>query len=359
MLLFVLALGVAAAQVPGQGDACVDTIECAAPPPCYNVSCEALACAYTPDFGNCCLTSVDDCCAFASEHQVGVPDGNCSCLFTSSLMCTTDADCDGYVSATLCRAQGACFVPYCELGLCYCLNGTGGDYDDDGVTCPDDCDDWNANVSERITCVRDADDDGSPNCVDSACTDYCVEPNRTCPLGFLAALDRPRSSAAVSLGACAVAPVLLSCDCCDTDAHAYPGSVYASTLPTNCSSGDYDCDNATTPLACCFEPVLSHYWEQLECEPAFNMSTCGGCSTVNGSAIEVRGFACESECTGDELELVPVSAGCPSVCANHCVCTDETTFPSVGECTKIVTECIEVRHGLFADYERCCAIASF
>lgn len=145
---------------------------------------------------------------------------------------------------------------------------------------------------------------------------------------------------------------------------------------------------------------------------------CGGCSTSGGEPVLEQGWACSESCEqydlvrkrgepaldsenaaasgsedatsetqrrkrsidwqarrdaeydlGVEYELGGKHGGgksgggkedptdCPESCNGECVCVDETTKPMLGECAKLVIDCVEVRPELYSDVEQCCAVA--
>lgn len=322
-----------------------------------------------------CLTSAD-CCEFAGPNQVGICDFECKCKFTTSLQCVNETACEQLLSGLVCRAQGECFRPECDAGLCQCHNGTGADLDQDGVPCPEDCDDTDASISVSLTCVLDRDNDAFPDCgsvLDDAptCLTFCVEPNATCPLGYTDIDDpnrteRVRSQRTDTGVPCESEPVVPEelCDCCDIDKRAFPGSLYVASTQNACGNADYDCDGTSTEQLCCSDGSLDAYsvnerylWFSAECELApINVSDgCGGCSTENSAAVLVEGYACESECTGAENTQVAPGM-CPNACNNECVCVDEDTPPFLGECAQVIVDCAHVRPTLYADVERCCVV---
>jgi len=404
MLLLVLVLLVVAAahahETPAEGHACVDVDDCPAAPTCYTAECvldESTwhgACAYTrANVSECCLDS-DECCEYAGPGQTGICDVAHTCTFAcTGCMCTTDEHCDAFVSMTLCRTQGECFYPSCERGLCECLNGTGLDLDQDGVPCPDDCNDRDAGISQRLVCVRDADSDHYLNCdaVDAAiddddefadpsvCSVFCVEPGATCPYGYTNfdpdRFSKPRSDRAdtgVPCTAAEVPGVDLDdddyCDCCDMDARAYPDSMYAGSTKNECGDADYDCNHITEERACCEDgmhdytythpSVERRLWPEADCTPVVTGAPCGGCATVNGSAVYTAGWACETNCSAFEAQTSSVGEGaCPPTCDSMCDCADAAAPPVLGRCGKAVVGCLEVRNDVFSDDERCCVAA--
>jgi len=382
---------------PLDGHVCVDVGDCPPAPACHDVECVvpqiakrntvheyAGDCTYTrQNISECCMTS-DECCEYAAPHQVGICDKNCTCQFVSSLQCRTDDDCAGLHSSIVCRAQGPCFTPMCEAGLCQCHNGTGLDLDDDGVPCPDDCDDTDPYITTELTCVRDRDNDHFPDCPpfivsadddeDEDCMVFCVEPNHTCPYGYADVSDAERQEKQRSrrrdTGApCDELPAIdeEDCDCCDRDKRAYPGSLYSASTLNNCGNADYDCNGVADNVTCCVNGTRDYYYAHYPTSSRYlwftNVCTedtrvCGGCSTVNGSAVLVGGYACETNCTGDEI--TSVAAGmCPNACDNECECVDADSPPMIGDCTKVVTSCIHVRSEpvLYGDHEACCVAA--
>ena len=377
-----------AATASTEEHVCLDVDDCPEAPACHDVECVvplhvsnsehayAGECVYTRrNISECCLTS-DECCEYAAPHQVGICDKNCTCQFVSSLQCRVDADCDGLVSSLACRAQGECFVPHCDAGLCRCFNGTGIDLDGDGVPCPDDCNDQDPTISASIKCLLDYDNDYYPSCAggEGSCMDFCVEVNHTCPYGYTDPTDPdhnewPRSQRPDTGVPCEEQPVFDEglCDCCDIDKRAHPGSLYSASTPNNCQDADYDCDNTTEYVGCCADGMLDAYghhhaagryiWFSQLCVDDFVYGDCGGCSTVNETAVRVGGFACETNCSDGEFITTVPEGACPNVCANECACADAQTQPPLGQCAKFVTSCVEVRPDLFADHEACCAIA--
>lgn len=370
-MILILLLGLASATPSPPSSTCSYTYQCNPPPACHMaVGCVNTACVYERlPIDQCCLTS-NECCEYAGPHQVGICDKNCTCQFVSSLQCVRDSDCDGLLSSTICTMQGQCFYSHCDAGLCQCLNGTGLDIDCDNVTCPDDCNDRDATVSRKITCIRDQDGDDFPSCTpddddDDYCIELCVEPDATCPLGYIDPTDplrgmRPRTMRQNGTP-CTVIPQINEslCDCCDEDLRAFPGSPYVGSAPNNCGEPDYNCDGDSTPHACCdndglhdeFANVDRYLWYAAAC---FNVTDeCGGCSTEYSAAVLVLGWACETECAENAESVVPEGA-CPAACNDVCQCVDEVTPPLLGECGKMVTNCAHVRSTLYADVETCC-----
>jgi len=335
----------------------------------------------------CCLTC-DECCEYAGPNQQGLCIEN-MCKFVPDLECRADAGCGDRLSATLCRLQGVCFRPYCLRGVCECFDGTDADLDEDGVPCPDDCDDLDPEVSRRLVCVRDADHDQYPECAedeDETCMVFCVEPNATCPRGFLDMADRNSErphSVRTEGESCAAAgesrPLIDAedCDCCDRDKRAFPGSIYIGSAATNCGDADFNCDGFEEKYACCEDgahdayhafPSARYLWHTNSAGcyalPEPDEDACGGCSTVpdegSGPNVGVHelGWACESNCSLYETPVSLVGEGdCPNACDSRCDCVDPGTEPVLGRCAKAVTACTEVRPGLFSDLERCCVLA--
>ena len=393
---------------------CREADDCHAPPTaCHSVACYESECVYERlSVDECCLTS-EECCSFASAHQVGICDKNCTCQFVSSLQCTVDSDCDALISGLICRGRGECFLPMCERGLCDCLNTTAMDLDADGVSCPDDCDDLDPSISRQITCFRDYDNDHYPTCTTPThyhhdddddgggsapatpgsspggatggwggsaprCMQFCVGANETCPYGWADPSDperfeKVRSRRSDTGVACdeELSESDEECDCCDRDTRTFPGSMYASNRVNKCGDSDYNCDGETTQYACCDDGhVDTRYyrlhrtlWYDSSCIDISAQDDCGGCSTtVNGTADLVVGWACEETCGGSVLQqrkkrtVEMETSDCPSSCNGECVCVDEQTAPVLGECAKLVTSCIEVRPEVFGDGEECCVL---
>lgn len=288
-------------------------------------------------------------------------------------MCSSDADCDLFISGQLCRAQGECHRPYCDKGLCECLDSTGLDLDGDGVPCPADCDDSDAAVSRTVTCSRDRDDDHYADCnsvIDESppCLVFCVEPNATCPSGYTDIADpdrfeRERSTRTDGVP-CDDEPVVDECDCCDVDKHVYPNSSYAGSGPNVCGNAEYNCDGTSEQKLCCSDGTVDvhnpnrYLWYANQCHEApINVSDgCGGCETVDEAPVLTEGYACVLNCTGDEN--IAVAPGmCPNACDNECVCVDDDSPPLLGECAQVIVDCAHVRPALYADVEQCCVVA--
>jgi len=346
---------------------------------CYGAACSnEHVCSYERlPIDECCLTS-EECCEYAAPHQIGICDANHTCQFACSSQCVHDDDCEPLLSALICRSSGPCFRPHCDAGLCRCHDGTGLDLDQDGVTCPDDCDDTDASITTSLMCLRDADNDYWPACNDDdddddECFVFCVEPNATCPHGYTDVDDpnrteRTRSQRPDTGVPCTEVPVVAEdeCDCCDIDKRAHPGSLYAGSAPNNCGSADYNCDYATEERACCIDGLNDPYvasgtryvWFEQLCEtPTTVNETCGGCETLeNATAVLVAGWACEDECDGAPPSE---SSMCPNACAGECDCVDAGSPPVLGRCAKFVDSCIHVRPTLFADAETCCVAAVY
>ena len=436
---------VAAAQPvghpPAEGHPCDTSYDCPKAE-CWEGECVLLvggssgagSCHYTREpITECCLNS-DECCEFADEFQTGICDKNCTCRFIPSLQfqCTRDKHCDRFRTAAACRAQGECYLPVCDHGFCECINAEGMDTDGDGVFCPEDCDDTDPNVSKEVTCFPDADKDQWPSCPEpmpvrrkplpGECRTFCVEPDFTCPKGWTDPLDPfrflcPPSRKADQGSTCEGEPPPESCDCCDIDPHAFPGSQHASNTPNACGDEDFNCDGQSTRLACCLEGrrpfdddddddssssssssssswswprsssspssssslFTSHssssdrtkhghgngqfLWYEQQCM-AVNGDECGGCSTVAEQPVFVTGWACEEDCLSGVLALTKKRSwvddylpnGCPTPCGGECECVDGQTPPRLGECAKRVIGCLEVEPGLFSDEEDCCIV---
>jgi len=466
-LLGILVAGAAAHSDSSESSdvMCYSNDDCAHADECFTVECvmsggkHSGECQYSRlPVDECCLTS-EECCAFATDFQVGICDKNCTCQFASSLQCVDDSGCEGLLSSQLCVSQGECYYPHCDAGLCECHNGTGGDLDGDAVSCPDDCDDRDADVSATLVCLRDHDNDHYADCYcgdrkykhphhhhhhdggakkggyfdddddGECCQRFCVEVNHTCPYGWADPLDperfqKPRSQRGDSGVACtadeinATQPDESECDCCDRDKRAFPGSMYASDHANNCREADYNCNGIAERTACCQSGQEDQYgehdrtlWYTNECIE-LDDDDCGGCSTSNGQPVLEQGWACSESCSqyngGDRRKRAvtdsedadtdstadeasgdayrakrtfdwaqhdanvahrggkhsspsPTSepGECPDSCNGECVCVDESTKPALGECAKLVTDCAEVRPGLYSDVEQCCAVAVF
>lgn len=399
MLLAVLVLLAIAGMAhghdePESGQVCLDDDDCPPPEPCYHVTCAlpehgqtiseheyAGECVYTRlNVSECCLTD-EECCEYAGPHETGYCNHNCNCsgtcLFVPDRECAVDADCDARLSALICRAQGECFRPYCDASECRCFNGTGVDLDQDGVPCPEDCDDTDPHITTSITCLRDKDNDNYPECgpilalngEEERCMQFCVEPNHTCPYGYTDVTDplrwyKDRSHRRDTGVPCnETAPEDDDdCDCCDIDKRAYPNSMYTASRPNNCGDPDYNCDGETDVRACCIDGFSDAHagsggprflWFVDACVNGTAIDVCGGCETINATADLALGWACESEC--DSVTPSPVPPGaCPNACNGECDCVDDDQRPVTGRCGKFVTSCVQVRTDLFADHEECC-----
>lgn len=334
---------------------------------CYDIACGQGVCQYARRPGHECCLSDEDCCPYASDTQIAYCSKSCTCRFFPALQyqCTRDEHCDDLVSGAVCRAEGACQVPFCGRGFCSCANTTGIDVDGDGVPCPDDCDDANPLVSELRRCWPDADGDRRPDCT-GECASVCVEPGRGCPAGYVTAEGpvpdtRVPSEQDVTGEACeeGSTPEATLCDCCDLDSLVYPGSPYAAAQETACGGYDYTCDGQDTGVACCGEPSLpgrAAWVAEDACTSA--QDTCGGCGTgVQNVPLVFDGWACEGSCPEDGAAF-PGEA-CPALCAGECECVSEGTGPPpVGSCARRVTGCVDTGEGVYSDKTECCVAAS-
>jgi len=355
---------------------CASVADCPRADTCYAAECTESVCVYDRlPFDECCLDSAECCEYVAGPFQTMICDVAHRCQPGTCLQCIRDEDCDGLVSSDACLEQGDCFRPSCDAGLCQCFNGTGIDLDHDGVPCPDDCDDRDDSVSRLVTCVPDADGDGFPPCGSNSCIKFCVEHNATCPVGYVDLDDlerdeRPRSLRTDLDFPCELddeesAPSADSCDCCDIDPLAFPGSWYASGHVTACDDYQYGCrDNGVEYQVCCGDGELvgdRYIWDIADCEIAIGgdlaaAGECGGCSDTGTANI---GWSCETECTEETGLSSSVPPGtCPAGCHNACACISEDVSPVPGVCGNYVDSCLQVRPGIWGDHEDCCILTA-
>lgn len=402
---------------------CYSIDDCPLVSRCFDVACGSSVAGATQGGGvctytrlpvqECCLSSAE-CCSFAGPHQIGVCDKNCTCInVPAGRQCVEDADCDATLQGLLCRSRGECSFPVCAAGWCECVNTTGLDLDQDGVACPDDCDDTDAHVTRTVTCARDADNDHYADCSpdyyeeapagDDApprkrpnCATFCVGANETCPYGWTDPSDamrfEKRRAHDVEMTPCEQVPWIDECDCCDRDPRAFPGSLYVSDRPNMCHDADYNCDGNSTTFACCVDGQndthtthrhsMRTLWHESACVE-LESDECGGCASSGGKsgggATLNVGWACSQDCDNYDTSVGGVarrkrdvseaqgggkSGGgggdeddCPASCNGECVCVDGQTPPMLGECAKVVTSCLEVRPDVFGDAEECCAVA--